>query len=275
MIKADHLRSVARSVTPPLIYDAAKSLWRAWRTTPFSPKTSHRPQGAPLAVQPPETLDGYQIDPLVDVVYAKTKALRGRNISDMPGAERTLLAVAFAAARTGSSPLRVLDFGGACGFHHLASMPLGIFTRWAVVESAAMARRAADLASDGLKFFSDIEEARQWLGEIDLLHSSSTLQYVSEPCLMLTKLVALSPSTIVWSRMALTDGPSSKSVQTSKLSDNGPGAMPDGFTDALVTYPITRLSRPEFMAAHKGYDLVVEFGEPSVGFVFVRKRAAH
>jgi hypothetical protein len=55
---------------------------------------------APLPAAPDEslqlqTLHGYEADRLVDVVFVKTAALIGRDISDLPGAERTMLGVLF------------------------------------------------------------------------------------------------------------------------------------------------------------------------------------
>jgi putative methyltransferase (TIGR04325 family) len=244
------MKSIARAVLPRSIYAAASSLWQQMRV-------------------PSESLEGYESHRLVEVVHAKTKALSGR-ASNMPGAERTMLGVLLAATRSPSRPLRVLDFGGACGFHYMASLPAGIRTQWAVVETPAMAARGELFQTDELRFFCDIDAACAWLGGIDLLHSSSTLQYVPEPSQTLTRLVGLSATVVLWSRMALTDGATSKSLQTSRLAENGPGPMPAGFADALVIYPITRLSRAEFIRAHDRYYLVAEFGEPSVGFLFAR-----
>jgi putative methyltransferase (TIGR04325 family) len=231
---------------------------------------------APLPAAPDEslqlqTLHGYEADRLVDVVFVKTAALIGRDISDLPGAERTMLGVLFAATETRSRPLRVLDFGGACGFHYFAAQRLNVPKPWAVVESPAMAARASSLETDELRFFSTIDTASNWLGGVDLMHSSGTLQYIPGPFEMLDRLLALSAPVILWSRMALTEGAAETSIATSTLSANGPGPMPAGIKDAVVNYSITRLPRTEFLGAHRNYRLVAEFGEASVGFLFARE----
>ena len=153
----------------------------------------------------------YQDQLLVEVVFAKTIAFDDRAFSTLPAGaalDHTLLGVCYAAAVTGSRPLRVLDFGGACGFHHrvarhaLADLPL----QWAVVETPAMAARAAELATDLLQFFTTPGEATDWLGGIDLMHSSSAIQYTADPEGVTRQLCGLSARTLAWSRTALADG---------------------------------------------------------------------
>jgi putative methyltransferase (TIGR04325 family) len=219
-----------------------------------------------------DALYGYDAHRLVDVVYAKTAALIGRDVAHLPGAERTMLGVLFAATQVSSTPLRVLDFGGACGFHYFASQRLGVSTRWAVVETPAMAERASSLETNELKFFSTIDAASRWLEGVDFVHSSGALQYTPTPSETLDQLLALSAPVIMWSRMALAEGAASTSMFTSTLSAHGPGSMPAGVADAAVSYSTTALPRGEFVRAHQNYRLVAEFGEPSVGFLFARER---
>ncbi|MTD96193.1 methyltransferase, TIGR04325 family [Hyphomicrobium sp. xq] len=214
----------------------------------------------------------YAAESLAEVVYRKTRALDRRSIPNMPGAERTLLAASLAAARCAARPLRVIDLGGACGVHYAVAQLLKFPLRWAVVESPAMATRAADLASDELNFFSDIRTANDWLGGVDLLFSSGTLQYMSKPIEALSLTLSLSPPVVVWTRMALVeDGRSVTKTQKSWLSENGHGSMPPGLKDGMVSYPITKLPRSDFLRAHADYELLVEFGAPSAGFIFVRR----
>jgi putative methyltransferase (TIGR04325 family) len=214
----------------------------------------------------------YAAESLVEVVYRKTRALDRRSIPNMPGAERTLLAASLAAARCAARPLRVIDLGGACGVHYAVAQLLKLPLRWAVVESPAMATRAADLASDELNFFSDMQTANDWLGGVDLLFSSGTIQYMSEPIEALSLTLSLSPPVVVWTRMALVEGGRSVTkTQKSWLSENGHGSMPPGLKDAMVSYPITKLPRSDFLRAHANYELLMEFGAPSAGFIFVRR----
>lgn len=48
---------------------------------------------------------------------------------------------------------------------------------WAVVETPAMTARASELATDRLRFFTDIDGAAEWLGYVDVMHSNCALQY--------------------------------------------------------------------------------------------------
>jgi hypothetical protein len=45
-----------------------------------------------------------------------------------------------------------------------------------VVETPALIKRATELATDQLQFFTDISEAQTWLDRIDVMHSNSALQ---------------------------------------------------------------------------------------------------
>jgi putative methyltransferase (TIGR04325 family) len=191
----------------------------------------------------------------------------------MTGGERTMLIALFARQITNAIPLRVLDFGGACGFHYMAAQLLRLPLQWAVVETAAMAERAKDLENDELRFFSQIGAAHHWLGDsIDLVYSSSTLQYVPDPAHTLSQLILLNAPVLAWSRMALTDGEMVREMQTSRLSHNGPGPLPERFVDGFVEYPLTRFPKSLFLEAHHpNYQLEIEFDEPSQGFIFVRR----
>jgi hypothetical protein len=91
-----------------------------------------------------------------------------------------------------------------------------------------MAARASSLETDELRFFSTIDTASNWLGGVDLMHSSGTLQYIPGPFEMLDRLLALSAPVILWSRMALTEGAAETSIATSTLSANGPRADAGG-----------------------------------------------
>jgi putative methyltransferase (TIGR04325 family) len=216
-------------------------------------------------------LSEYQDRRLVDVVFAKTIALDRTRLWDGHDAlAHTILGVCYAAANNPIRPLRVLDFGGACGYHYLvarAAIP-NLEMRWAVVETPAMAERATELATDILRFFSDIDSAAEWLGGVDLMHSLGTLQYTPYPERTLSELCALKSPTLLWSRMNLTEGLVEESVQTSRLADNGPGLMPPTFQDCEIRVHLTKIPLSSFLSAHKRvYDLVWQFHEP-VGFLF-------
>ena len=218
-----------------------------------------------------DTLSGYEASLLVDVVLAKTKALSRENLGSMQGAERTMLSVLLAERLTKSKPLRVLDFGGACGFHYMAADLINMPLHWAVVETPAMAQKASELSSESLQFFSNIPDAINWCGDIDLMFSSGALQSVDDPDTILRQLVSLRAPMMAWSRLAMTDGHPFRETQKSRLADNGPGPLPSQFKDQEVCYSRTYLSETYFTSAHNGYELILRSGDmKSAEFLFVR-----
>src|SRR5689334_22774276 len=92
---------------------------------------------------PTEKLEGYENSELVDVVFRKTLAYNPpkEDWPDLVGAST------------------VLDFGGACGAHYKEAQHYTPDVRWAVVETPAMVRKASDIATDRLRFFTSIIEA--------------------------------------------------------------------------------------------------------------------
>src|SRR5436190_21397150 len=87
---------------------------------------------------PREVIEGYEHDQLVETIFQKTKAYK-------PEGGWPLMAGASA----------VLDFGGGCGLHYKLAQLQSPNVRWAVVETPAMVRRASELVTDRLRFFSN------------------------------------------------------------------------------------------------------------------------
>ncbi len=157
----------------------------------------------------------YNDTELANLVLRKTKAFVqtdvAKNICDHQ-AMCTLVAIntAAAACQRGTKPLRVLDFGGALGTsYYLAKALMPGAYQWAVVESAVFADAARGLGQDTseLRVFPSISEAMGWLGGVDLLYSSSTLQYLPDADPFLDELPAPRPACVAWLRTAfsLTD----------------------------------------------------------------------
>jgi hypothetical protein len=86
----------------------------------------------------------------------------------------------------------VLDFGGGCGIHYKLAKSSTV--RWAVVETARMVERASELATDRLRFFTSIDTAKEWLDDIDVMHSRHALHYTTDPADTLQKLCSLRAS---------------------------------------------------------------------------------
>lgn len=187
---------------------------------------------------PRKVIEGYEHHELVETVFQKTQAYR-------PQGTWPLMAGASA----------VLDFGGGCGLHYKLARLQSPNVRWAVVETPAMARRASVLATDRLRFFSDIAEAADWLGPIDIIHSNGALPYTPDPLAVLDVLCGLNARQMYWERVPFSNGKPDREVQSSFLSDNGPGTLQTG-EERIVKYVLTRIPEERFLKAHHDYDMV-------------------
>jgi putative methyltransferase (TIGR04325 family) len=189
---------------------------------------------------------GYQNNDIVNVVVEKT--LRYRNDlleSTVPVHIDVTSAYSLCsvlAAMESLWEINVLDFGGAAGAHYFLArsiLPLSCRLNWVVVETAAMVELAKPaLSNEELDFTSELNEAADILGRIDLLHTSGALQCVDKPYEYLRKLVAMSAQRIAFGRLGLTKGDHDViTTHESWLSWNGPGPMPVGKRDRKVIYP--------------------------------------
>lgn len=188
-----------------------------------------------LRMFPAATIDGYQHPEVVDVVVRKTAAYQPAERLDVRGAKT------------------VLDFGGGAGRHYKEAVNGADGLRWAVVETPAMAARAAEFATDRFRFFSGIAEAAAWLGEVDVMHSNGALQYVPAPLATLRELCGLNARTMLWSRLFLSDR-GETTTQISRLADNGPGRLA-GVGNKNVSYNVTKIAEADFIACHAGYSI--------------------
>jgi putative methyltransferase (TIGR04325 family) len=205
------------------------------------------------------------------MVLEKTRKLAARDPRLMIGEHQaisTLLAVttAIAVTRRAGKPLRVLDFGGAFGTsYHLVRDALPGDYKWAVVETPTFAALGESLKMPGLRMFDSLEKASEWLGETDLLYVSSAIQYVRDPIEMVRLLLASRPACAAWLRSSFSEGKQVVVLQSSRLKDNGPGPLPEGFTDVELYYPKTYVSRPDFLACFDDYRLVIKSSDGTPG----------
>ncbi len=186
---------------------------------------------------------GYALQDLTDVVIQKNIAARQAILKSAvldQEASRTLLGVSFA---MNSRSLRVIDFGGGGGHHQvLAAQALGEDCKiwWNIVETSAMCQSAKAIHTPGLKFFDTIAAAKEDLGNVDLVMASSSLQYCPDPLGYLDQLLAISAKYLYITRTPLSLAEKSLvSIQSSLLSHNGPGPLPQGYEDRTILYPIT------------------------------------
>jgi len=211
---------------------------------------------------------GYGCLEISDLVVSKTEAaLSARRIEDVVPADALLPTLLAVAASPGD---RVLDFGGAAGLHYATAhraFPARSF-RWAIVETPALAERAKRFETKNLRFFSSPEEANDWLGGLDLLHSNGTLPYLDDPEAMLARLLKFQPGSILWARLPLGETRAVK-TQVAPLSSHGPGAVPEGFKDRWITHNIISMKRDSFVAAHADYHMI--WGSAD-SFLFARKK---
>jgi putative methyltransferase (TIGR04325 family) len=218
---------------------------------------------------------GYEDRDLVAVVRHKTQAYRNALGSALlsPANAYSLCALL---ASIQSPEIRVLDFGGACGAHYFlarAVLPRSYSLRWIVVETPAMAEAGTSLATAELTFSSDLRHAAESLGRVDLLHTSGTLQCVSDPRRFLDQLLALRATQILFNRLALCQGPQDiVVVQESRLSENGPGPMPSGLPDRTTRYPCTFLQESAlYDALRQNYEVILTF-EDSGGVFRIKEQ---
>jgi putative methyltransferase (TIGR04325 family) len=186
---------------------------------------------------------GYSDDTLASVVVQKN--LKFRELNQPPyfdiTAVRTLIGVGL--ALNNKKKLRVLDFGGGGGNHFTiarAALPSDIELRWNVVESSALCRASSPLATKELQFYDEIEAASTDLGTVDLILTSSALQYVPNPKKTLDSLLKIKARNLFITRTPLSEhNEPIICVQKSRLADNGPGPLPPEYKDQEVLYPIT------------------------------------
>jgi putative methyltransferase (TIGR04325 family) len=191
----------------------------------------------------------YQNDDLVKVVVEKNKIFQQQIMSNPIfdlGCLRTLIPLGIINTKFSTEPLNIIDFGGGGGYHWtIASTTFKKQQlRWNVVETMAMSTEAKRISNKNLKFFDNIKDAKDDLSSVDLIFTSSTLQYCPDPLAALKQLVDVGAKYLFITRTTFNNEDKSVfSVQTSKLSSNGPGPLPEGFTDRTLKYPITYASR--------------------------------
>jgi len=216
---------------------------------------------------------GYEEDDLASVVYEKTRLYRDSLLEQHPlVAEINCLSTLVGLSLAGrGNELNVLDFGGACGAHYfLSKIVFGerLNLRWHVVETPKMVSKAIELQDGQLEFFDDLQKARRGLNRIDLVFSSGALQYVPRPYNCLEQLIECRADKIFATRVGLSTLPQELVVvQTSHLSANGPGPMPQGMRDGVVKYPVTFARKDKFEEIlSKNYSIRILFHEDKAAY---------
>ena len=212
--------------------------WHLSKSVPGQPVMNFFQRVKRKLFPPSEVIQGYENPELVETIFLKT-------INHKPSGNWPIV--------QGSKT--VLDFGGGAGLHYKVARQQSRDIRWAVVETPAMVRRAKELSTDCLMFFERVDEAAAWLGSVDLVHSNGAIQYVPDASKTIRDLCSVRPTTMVWHRVPISDGKPRREVQTSYLSDNGPG-LSLASKEKLVTYERCWISEQDFVQAHEGYRIL-------------------
>lgn len=165
---------------------------------------------------------------------------------------------------TEKKEMKILDYGGACGEHYLAIrkfLPAHLSVRWVVIDRPDMVKIAVsrNLSSEELVFISDLEKIKG----VDLIFSSSILQFEANPYHTLKKLLELKARFILFDQVCLNlNNSDSVGVSQSLLSEHGPGPLPDYYRDKPLKLPYTLLAFNRFMSlVTDSYELVYRAGE--------------
>ena len=186
---------------------------------------------------------GYSNSELTQVVVQKnitySNNLSNNSFYDL-NSLRTILGIAWG---IGYKSIKVIDFGGGGGQHYqIARHILGdsVNIQWGVVETEAMCQAAEKITNEQLRYFNHVQNAKNSLGTVDMVFASSSLQYCPDPVEALQSIIDISAKYIFITRTPFNSGSEKLvSIQSSRLSANGPGPLPNDIEDKEILYPIT------------------------------------
>lgn len=186
--------------------------------------------------------DGYQHDELINVIIEKNLNFSNGFTNNFVLDESNLKIISIIASMKYKTSINVIDFGGGGGMHYQICKNLldpSVNLNWRIVETKAMVSAANKLTNKSLKFYTDLNSAKSSLDKVDLVFASGSLQYTQKPLSILRDLIDLDAPYLCISRTPLLNERTSIiSVQTSRLSDNGPGEMPKIYKNKIIRYPI-------------------------------------
>jgi len=257
---------LGRQLIPPLLINIKNLIFqrRLYETTRF--ETYEKALNACKKT-------GYRDAELVDVVIEKNLNYREALKMDPTLKLETLRTLIPLIITRNMNEINVLDFGGGGGQHYVMAKTVldpNDSIKWNVVETSAMVNKAKQIADSNCQFFDSINSARENMAKIDLVFTSSALQYCSDPLLYLQKLVDLDAPFFFLTRTPfVNDSQEIITIQFSKLLSQGPGPLPIRFKDKTITYPITYTSREKVERIIKeNYDIRFRIDEGSEGFYF-------
>ncbi len=192
---------------------------------------------------------GYSYSKLAKLVFVKNYIFREKlNSTKVIGVSEIETLIISAILR--KDKLSVIDYGGGGGYHYsVTRLILGERSsiRWAVIENPAYVLESKNFSEIGCRFFSSIKQALEYVIRPDIVLAFNSIQYSVDPLVTLRNLVKINSPLIVLHDVPLVLGSMPiVTVQNSKLSENGPGNLPDNFENENVNYPITYAPKSNF-----------------------------
>ncbi len=180
---------------------------------------------------------GYNNEKLVEVVSKKTRIKIDQLYSSNYNYDyNDLKLISFFFLE--NKEINVLDVGGGAGLHyHVLRSFSKIKIKWHVLETPEMVNRNKYHESNELKFIDNMDIIKE--SNLDLIYLNSVIQYINNPYSFLDKLFDINCKKIVITRTPfMTNHKEFYSVQKSFLASNGPGPLPEGFSNGIVKYPL-------------------------------------
>jgi len=222
------MKEIIRNILPPFIFNFFINLYNR-----------------SIKINKSYSIDTYDSDLIAKLVIEKNIIFRD-NLSKNNGLDfsalRTIIGVSIAGLEINKKELNVLDFGGGGGYHYFISKLIlndNIKLNWNVVETKSIVDISNTISNSELHFFKSIQDASMGIEKFDLIIASSSIQYCINQQNILRELIGLNSNNIFITRTPFTlNLPTVNSIQFSKLSNNGPGPLPKGYEDCIISYPI-------------------------------------
>lgn len=226
------------------------------------------------------TSDGYENDIITNILRDKSRLYRKnlttvvtphiQNLNVFP-----LVSLINSLAKK-TEPINIIDFGGADGGHYLLVRQLlnpQISLKWEVVETPALANAMQEFSTDELMFSDNFDEALQKTKDLDILHTSGTIQCVPNPYEYIEKIINSGADYLVFNRQSLnTQDYDVITIQRSLLSWHGSDSIKSTeFVDREVKYPHTSISLKKFEAIIQQKYTILHTFEEQTGVKKVNK----
>lgn len=219
------------------------------------------------------TNEGYQDDALCQSIVNKTIKFRDFvSNSEILSGDIQLMRVLLAISLVNSHKLKVIDFGGASGYHYFLAKKFfnnQLSFDWRVVETPKLATLSRQIQTNELQFFDELEDACKDSFKPDLVFSSGALQFIPKLDKLLSDLSNLQAKIYYITRIPVADiDKSIITMQLSKMWHNGP-SVPGrvGKDNSVIKYPVSLFSRKEIQLMFgKYFRIDAEFFEESASY---------